>query len=400
MSKITKKQIIDDKRITKGNEAELFVSKSVKTALETLNIRYIIYNNLYIQFPSSYGNWYGATTEIDHLIITEQYIFIIETKNQMYNHNFFSENRRKSYWHLNDDKHTTILNPSIQNYYHKIILSEKLKVDREAIIQIVCLKDIPPNGDFPYRRPWEKNNNVLMIDDENFLENLCLLLMSKNQNHKYDFESIVDMVNTIENQQYLYKNQHIDNLERADKILDYQFGTGVKLQYTDVAYCPKCGQIMKIDLVDGVYEPRRKRRRHRFAPILKCINKDCYYKEDFNKRGIEISIDYNFDYMPSKNIVNSNIKLLTIEERLGYNMIEEYQETVLNQIENLKSKLYLEEERVHKYKMIKENQDEQIKQLKNELNSLRAKLKNNDMKLNSYKQLVGPLFLYIDKNNR
>lgn len=393
MSKTTKKQIIDDKRITKGNEAELFVNKSVKTALETLNIRYIIYNNIYIQFPSSYGNWYGATTEIDHLIITEQYIFIIETKNQMYNHNPFSESRRNIYWHLSDDKQTTVLNPTIQNYYHKIILSEKLEVDREAIVQIVCLKDIPPDGDYRQRHPWQKNNNVLMIDDEKFLDNLCLLLMSENQNHKYDFESIVDKVNNLKNQQYLYKNQHIDNLERADKILDYQFGTGVKLQYTDTAFCPKCGQIMKIDLVDGSYEPRRKRRRHRYAPILKCINKGCYYKEDFKKRGIEINISYNFDNMPSKKIVNSDIELLTIEERLGYNMTEEYQETVLNQIETLKSKLQSEEAKVYRLNEMKELQREKIKQLNDDLHSVHSRLQKAESQLKNYKQLIGSVYI-------
>ena len=78
----SRKKIIEDRRIEKGVEGEFIVQNAIQKALNILKIRHKIYNNIYLQFPSSYGSKYGFTTEIDHLVVTEQYIFVIETKNQ------------------------------------------------------------------------------------------------------------------------------------------------------------------------------------------------------------------------------------------------------------------------------------------------------------------------------
>ena len=84
MATAKKKKTSEERKIEKGIEGELIVQNALKQALDTLQIRYRIYNNVYLQFPSSYGGKYGFTTELDHIVVTEQYIFVIETKNQTY----------------------------------------------------------------------------------------------------------------------------------------------------------------------------------------------------------------------------------------------------------------------------------------------------------------------------
>ena len=89
--------MINDKKIQKGLEGETIVRNALREALDILGIRYRIYNNVYLQFPSSYGGKYGFTTEIDHVVVTDQFIFVIETKNKNYHKDPFSESRYKEY---------------------------------------------------------------------------------------------------------------------------------------------------------------------------------------------------------------------------------------------------------------------------------------------------------------
>ena len=394
MATAKKKKISEERKIEKGIEGELIVQNALKQALDTLQIRYRIYSNVYLQFPSSYGGKYGFTTELDHIVVTEQYIFAIETKNQTYYQNSFSENRNSDYWHLDDEKNTTVINPMIQNYYHKMVLSEQLEIDREAILQLVCLKDIPPNGRIiGFKNYRSQNNHFLMFEDNDFVDNLCKLFMSKNQNHRYDFEDIINKMESLVKKQFLYKDHHIENLERADKILDYQFGTKTKLDTTDCAICPKCGHIMKIYLDEMPRYPEQKRRRHKFNPILRCSNEDCYYKSDFDKKGIEIAINWHSLYdVPIKKIVNSDIEIRTIEERLGYFMIEDYQQTVYDEIRNLKQELKNEKDNVSHQKWILEDKYKQIKELWDANQGLVNKNQELKKELDRYKHLIGNIY--------
>lgn len=394
MATAKKKKISEERKIEKGIEGELIVQNALKQALDTLQIRYRIYNNVYLQFPSSYGGKYGFTTELDHIVVTEQYIFVIETKNQTYYQNSFSENRNSDYWHLEDEKNTTVINPMIQNYYHKMVLSEQLEIDREAILQLVCLKDIPPNGRIiGFKNYRSQNNHFLMFEDNDFVDNLCKLFMSKNQNHGYDFEDIINKMESLVKKQSLYKNYHIENLERADKILKYQFGTKIKFNMADCAICPKCGSVMRLFLDDMPHNPGQKRRGHKYYPILRCSNEDCYYKSDFDKKGIEIAINWHSLYdVPIKKIVNSDIEIRTIEERLGYFMIEDYQQTVYDEIRSLKQELKNEKDNVSHQKWILEDKYKQIKELWDANQGLVNKNQELKKELDRYKHLIGNIY--------
>ena len=394
MATARKKKISEEWKIEKGLEGEAIVQDALKQALDVLGIRHKIYNNVYLQFPSSYGGKYGFTTEIDHVVITDRYIFVVETKNQAYYKNPFTENRNDEYWHLNDDKHTTVINPMIQNYYHKIILSEQLGTDREAILQLVCLKEIPPEGRiFGFGDYRNQNNHFLMFEDEDFVDTLCKYFMSENQKHRYDFDDVINKMDSITDRQFLYKDHHIENLKKAEKLLAYQFGTKIKFDSTDCAICPKCGSIMRMFLDEMPRYPNQKRRSHIYNPILKCSNEECNYKCDFNRRGIEIVVDnYGMYEVTTKKIVNSDIEIKTIEERLGYSMIEDYQKTVFDQIEDLKQKLEDTKEAVIDKRRILEDKEKQIKDLLNVKERLINENRELKKELGCYKHLIGNVY--------
>lgn len=141
------------------------------------------------------------------------------------------------------------------------------------------------------------------------------MFMSNNRDNKYDFEMVTSILDSVANKQYLYKNQHLENLQKADWIMKYQVNTQYKIEYFDTVYCPKCGEPLKIDLTDGPIEPGKKRRKSRYVPILKCTN--CRYTNYFNKKGIVIDEKLDSHYMLSKKIMNAEICIKTIEERLG-----------------------------------------------------------------------------------
>ena len=400
MTTAKKKKISEEIKFEKGKEGEQIVQQALEEALDILRIKYRIYNNVYLQFPSSYGNKYGFTTEVDHVVVTDQFIFVVETKNQSYYNDFFKESRNNEYWHLNDDKHTTVINPMIQNYYHKMVLSEQLGIDREAILQIVCLKDIPPDKrSHPYEDYRCINSRYLLFEDENFVDILCKLFISRNQNHGYDFEDILIKMNAIVRRQSLFKDYHIENLERADKILDYQFGTKIKLSTTDCAICPKCNSVMRLFLDDMPRLPGMKRRRHKYNTILRCSNKECNFKSDFNRKGIEIKVKSNgYSMLPSREIVNSDIKIQTIEERLGYTMPETYQKTVLDEIGSLKTEIKLLEKESVRFKSLYNEKQEKIKYLETELKETKWKCSRMDSELRRYRHFFGSLYFKSNKN--
>lgn len=381
----------DNAKRKKGEDGEKHIEEIIKRAIEKTGVKAKIYKNLYLQFDSSYGNYYGATTEIDLVVLTDQFIFVFEVKNEEYSNNTYFNG---DYWLLDNNNNDKVPNPVKQNYCHKLVLSEKLEVDREAIITITCLKDIPSDRDKIDSK--YKVNNYLFSSHEIIEDKLCMLLISNNNTHKYNVNQVKIKLDGINKNKHLYKNMHIDNLEETKMLRSYQRDTKYKIGYYDVAICPKCGKTMKVIKIDGAKKPNAKRRKRRFVAALECKNKFCKYTEDFGGYGFKINEDYHSH--PSKNIENSNIQLSTIEERLGYTMNEKYQKTVLNKITELESEIS-----ILKSKNIKlENEIEFInKQINRETErnkTLTEKISNTRKELKKFKKIIGPFYVGKDVN--
>jgi hypothetical protein len=215
-------------------------------------------------------------------------------------------------------------------------------VAREAIIQVEVMKTVPNFSRELYERWYGINNHILKLDDEDLKDELCMLFMSENRNYRYDFDDVASRLRKIRDSEYLYRQNHINNLEEYRKIMKYQPSIrcfdpdycGDRIEYTDTVYCPLCGSEMKIGLIDGLVEPGKKRRKSRYVPILRCTNSRCCYMEDFDLKGFGVVRKRGTD-PHLKEIPESDIKIRTIEERMGYEMPEEYQEMVLDRIKTL-----------------------------------------------------------------
>ena len=388
-------------KTSKGNRAEHHVRKVIDEAIEALGKKAYVVNNLYMQFPSAYGNDYGATTEVDHIVVTGEYIFSIETKNQHYanwvNHYMNSDS---DFWYLNNDDQTPVLNPIIQNYYHKLILAEKLGVAREAIIQVEVMKTVPNFSRELHEPCYGINDHILKLDDEDLEDELCMLFMSENKQYRYDFDDVVRRLRKIRDSEYLYRQNHINNLEEYRKIMKYQPSIrcfdpdycGDKIEYTDTVYCPLCGSEMKIELFDGPVEPGKKRRKSRYVTILRCTNSRCRYMEDFDLKGVKVVRKRGTD-PHLKEIPESDVKIKTIEERMGYKMPEEYQEMVLDRIKTLENAKKNLESQASWYERTIDDREKRIEALKDEAYEKNKLLNQTKSELAKFRHVMGNLYI-------
>ena len=200
-------------------------------------------------------------------------------------------------------------------------------------------------------------------------------------------------MNRIVNRQYVYKEYHIENLKRVKHLLKYQFGTKRKLGITDIIICPKCGSIMSLFLDDMPRYKGQKRRGHKYYTITKCSNKECGYRCDFDRKGIEIEYAPSFGVGSRKKIVNADIKVKTIEERLGYDMAEDYQQTVLDKIEYLESAIEKQKRISGHFESLFDEKNKNVYELKEELSELRLKNNQINSELQKFKRLIGSIYI-------
>ncbi|OYP59669.1 hypothetical protein CG709_00355, partial [Lachnotalea glycerini] len=101
--------------IEKGIVGEQEVINIIKKAIKLNQIQARIYNNVILEFPSMYGDNGYLTTELDHIIVTDYFVYIIETKNEHYMKCSYKDEQ----WKLMSNEEVS--NPLIQNRLHKNI---------------------------------------------------------------------------------------------------------------------------------------------------------------------------------------------------------------------------------------------------------------------------------------
>ncbi|MDX4062705.1 NERD domain-containing protein [Aliarcobacter skirrowii] len=112
--------------IDKGKLGEWKVDKKLK---QHFHLNETIYEDLIFNLES------GRTTQIDHIIVSQNGIFVIETKN-MRGWIYCSENS-KLWTQIVYKQKNTFQNPIHQNYFHIKALSEVLNIDNKNIHSIV-----------------------------------------------------------------------------------------------------------------------------------------------------------------------------------------------------------------------------------------------------------------------
>ena len=112
----------------KGRQGEKIVNKKLLSQLDSLN--YSLLTDVMLENGSDIG-----TTQIDHIIVSQYGVFVIETKN-MKGWIFGSENQKFWTQNIYKQKHT-FQNPLHQNHKHTKTLEKLLGIDGSKMFSVV-----------------------------------------------------------------------------------------------------------------------------------------------------------------------------------------------------------------------------------------------------------------------
>lgn len=180
-----------------------------------LNLWFSLDKEVYRRFhdliiPSSNG-----TTQIDHILVSQYGLFIVETKNKT-GWIFGSENQSKWTQVVYKNKYS-FQNPLRQTYRHKKVLSKFLDLNESKIETIVYF-----NGDSKFRT--ELPSNVISYGLGSYIKQFNEIVLSNDE-----VERICNLL--INNEGNISKQEHLQSLNE---------------RLTSNTTCPKCGS----DLVE------------------------------------------------------------------------------------------------------------------------------------------------------
>lgn len=186
-----------------GKAGEFHVKNELKKLPKD---KYLILNDVMIED-------HNTTHQIDHIVVSEFGIFVIETK--QYN-GYIVGNEYEKKWKQNNKFY--INNPIHQNYGHIKALENVLKLEGNKFVPIVC---IPSTAKIQV----ESKSHVLHIDE---LNETILSYKEKIIDNYREIYKIIDSLNIVD------RDKRKKHVEYAKKIKDNQFVNGEE-------YCPKCG---------------------------------------------------------------------------------------------------------------------------------------------------------------
>ena len=111
----------------KGKSGERTVANRLRQGLPE---EYIILNDVYLPLAD------GTTTQIDHIVVSQYGIFVVETKN--YSGWIFGNENSAQWTQSIYGKKSRFQNPLRQNYLHICTLSERLRIDRTYFHSVVA----------------------------------------------------------------------------------------------------------------------------------------------------------------------------------------------------------------------------------------------------------------------
>ena len=157
--------------------------------------------------PSSNG-----TAQIDHLIISQYGLFVIETKNKD-GWIFGSENQSKWTSSLYG-KNYTFQNPLKQTYRQKMVLSEFLKIDKDVIHTVIYFV-----GDCKFKTQMPEN--VINKNISRYIKGYTKKILTDS-----DFIKISSKIENHINKSYFSTHEHIRS---------------IKERRSSTTICPNCG---------------------------------------------------------------------------------------------------------------------------------------------------------------
>ena len=111
----------------KGKRGERLVAKRLRKGLPD---EYLILNDIYLPLPD------GSTTQIDHIVVSQYGVFVVETKT--YSGWIFGDEKSKDWTQSIFRKKSRFQNPMRQNYKHICALADNLGIDKSYFIGVVA----------------------------------------------------------------------------------------------------------------------------------------------------------------------------------------------------------------------------------------------------------------------
>ena len=111
----------------KGKRGEKLVARRLRKGLPE---EYLILNDIYLPLPD------GTTTQIDHVVVSQYGVFVVETKT--YSGWIFGDEKGKEWTQSIYRKKSRFQNPKRQNYKHICALADNLGIDKSYFIGVVA----------------------------------------------------------------------------------------------------------------------------------------------------------------------------------------------------------------------------------------------------------------------
>ena len=147
----------------KGERGEIAVAGRLRRGLPD---EYRILNDVYLPLPD------GTTTQIDHIVVSQYGVFVVETKT--YSGWIFGDEKSKEWTQAIYRKKSRFQNPMRQNYRHICALADNLGIDKSYFTGVVAFtgdctfKTEMPDGVVYSRRAADyiRSHNTPMIKPE------------------------------------------------------------------------------------------------------------------------------------------------------------------------------------------------------------------------------------------
>lgn len=199
----------------KGKRGEKLVAGRLRRGLSD---EYRILNDIYLPLPD------GTTTQIDHIVVSQYGVFVVETK--MYSGWIFGDEKSKEWTQSIYRKKSRFQNPTRQNYKHICALANNLGIDKSYFIGVVAF-----TGDCTFKTE--------MPDGVVYSRRVADYIRSHNM-PKIKIEQLDELVSAIaEWQGTLSERQisnHVANLEKRHSAV----------REGDIPRCPYCGGEMTL----------------------------------------------------------------------------------------------------------------------------------------------------------
>ena len=174
--------------------------KRIHRVLEKLGEEYRIFNDLYVPKQD------GQLTQVDHVVVSQYGVFVIETKN--YTGWIFGSEKQKNWTQTIYKKKTRFYNPILQNYTHIKALQYYLNVD-VPMHSIIVFSD---EATLKFKEPFEK---AVVIQNKDLRKTITQFTQYTISGHQLSYigQRLQALVPATRKEKGALKDKHLQHLK-------------------------------------------------------------------------------------------------------------------------------------------------------------------------------------------